>query len=93
MRATVWHGRRGVRVDTVPDPVIGEPCATSTPGPTTRGTTRFEDEGGREALFGRTRPYGAVRLERAPMAHETFRRTYEVSQREPDGATRLVVRP
>ena len=25
MRAAVWHGRRDVRIDTVPDPVIGEP--------------------------------------------------------------------
>jgi threonine dehydrogenase-like Zn-dependent dehydrogenase len=25
MRAVVWHGRRDVRVETVPDPVIVEP--------------------------------------------------------------------
>jgi threonine dehydrogenase-like Zn-dependent dehydrogenase len=30
MRAVAWHGRRDVRVDTVPDPAIEEPQAYET---------------------------------------------------------------
>ena len=31
MKAVVWHGRRDVRVETVPDPVIKEPNDIVTP--------------------------------------------------------------